>query len=549
MASSAIPRRPSPEERDLYYYGLAGTPKLIARTSCGAWVKPRHADEPERGQIRKQYATVGEHDIVSKWSTNLVERIVRSLKDIKWSFFVPIRLGLDSESSRNYSVVLIIAVEENTLSWERCIEVAARCLDILYANGIVGVEVEIREGRCHDLAASADLERLVDTTKGYRRGMNKCLLPLLSLPGYPIAYSGDRGGYGTLGLHVRLRGDASTYGLTCRHAVSGGRAPMDHYKSAEESAPQYHVQGNKDGFYKCLRQIEDLSKVAEEEIKCLEGKKERWNSFYHLDKSKQHLCPTKLELEDLERLKMELAYAEKLVEGLGKIEDKNSRRIGCLAFHPPMELSSQTKGYTRDWALIKLDESRFLQEPKNAIFIGQKEDQLNRGLPIGRRLVGDFLTLKTYITECDMHTPCVVGKMGATTGLTFGKRNEVEAVVRRPSDQLEDQYARQMVIVPLEDEKRFSDKGDSGSCVFNYKGEVIGLLTSSTCEKFWPEDGNRKQHPRQDIALDEATQANANQLSRLPTCGTNITFADPIQWVFDDIKEFTSRDVELWSAS
>ncbi|OTA61644.1 hypothetical protein K449DRAFT_445528 [Hypoxylon sp. EC38] len=542
MASSPVPYRPSPEERDLYYFGLAGTPKLIARTSCDPWIKPEREIGWRTAQAHKRYATIGQHDIVSKWSTTLVNRFIQSLRGLKWSFFVPIRIGLDEdkEQVRNHPVILLIAVEENSLSWEEGILIASECRNTLQTSQIFDVEVEIQEGRCHDLAASAELERLVDPTMSYNKEPNSILLPLLSFPGYPIAYSEDRRGEGTIGLHVKLHGDASIYGLTCRHVVSADRAPKDHYNDPEESESQSHVQGSVVTFQDCVDRIESFGRDLEAQIKRIGGQKQRWDDYYHFDETKQGLRPSQANLLRLERFAREAVYVNIIMEGLREIENKNDRRIGHLAFHPPMEFSTHKKGYLKDWALIKLDESKFVEGPKNTVFIGN----LPRCRQVGMSLLADgivdgFLSLKGEFPERDhdVNASMIVGKMGAKTGLTFGIRNEVEAIIRKPSRDLGDLYAWKMLIIPLEGD--FSAPGDSGSCIFNEWGEVIGLLTSSNGEDFWPED------PGQKVSPNEAAQTNVNELGCKRTKGMDITFADPIQWVFDDIEEFTSRKVEL----
>jgi hypothetical protein len=40
-----IPHEPPSEERLGYYFGLAGIPPLVARTSCNPWVRPMDTED------------------------------------------------------------------------------------------------------------------------------------------------------------------------------------------------------------------------------------------------------------------------------------------------------------------------------------------------------------------------------------------------------------------------------------------------------------------------------------------------------------------------
>ncbi|KAI0403142.1 hypothetical protein F4802DRAFT_572465 [Xylaria palmicola] len=42
MASLSIPSKPDQKEKDGYFYGLAGRPRLVARTSTNPWTEPQH---------------------------------------------------------------------------------------------------------------------------------------------------------------------------------------------------------------------------------------------------------------------------------------------------------------------------------------------------------------------------------------------------------------------------------------------------------------------------------------------------------------------------
>ncbi|TRX88543.1 hypothetical protein FHL15_010582 [Xylaria flabelliformis] len=124
------------------------------------------------------------------------------------------------------------------MGWERGIEMALQCHDLLQDHGIA-IEVEVREGTSQRSAISANLENHIDETfwpRGEKvlsilgfepRSANTIIAPMLSHVGYPVKYLKDHFGYGTMGLHVVLGDDSKVYGLTCRHVVDSGHPQRD----------------------------------------------------------------------------------------------------------------------------------------------------------------------------------------------------------------------------------------------------------------------------------------------------------------------------------
>jgi hypothetical protein len=61
--SASDPYEPSEDEKALYYYGLRGPPRLVARSSGMRWI----LDAPRAGRASKKYfETIGNHDLVFK---------------------------------------------------------------------------------------------------------------------------------------------------------------------------------------------------------------------------------------------------------------------------------------------------------------------------------------------------------------------------------------------------------------------------------------------------------------------------------------------------
>ncbi|KAI1636250.1 hypothetical protein F4809DRAFT_662702 [Biscogniauxia mediterranea] len=216
------------------------------------------------------------------------------------------------------------------------------------------------------------------------------------------------------------------------------------------------------------------------------------------------------------RSPIQIAYNTSIIEHIKAVSEKEKRIIGYLAFHPSLEVSSQQPGYLRDWALIKLDPKNFIRNPENEIFI---DSPTSAFLSHGRDIKFLTLDLKDELEQLSDYYQ--VGKGGGQTGLTFGTKSGLEAVVRHPTPDGKAFYTWELLVVPGPGYTIFSDKGDSGSCVFNGNGCVVGLVTSSNDAK--PEEKNDTPE---------------SEMPAWPT-GTSVTFVAPIEWVLEDIRDFT----------
>jgi len=71
-----------------------------------------------------------------------------------------------------------------------------------------------------------------------------------------------------------------------------------------------------------------------------------------------------------------------------------------------------------------------------------------------------------------------VGKVGRTTGLTWGQTNDIASMVReKPGNDGEEITCLAWGIVSRVDGKTFGAPGDSGSAIFDFQGRVCGMLT------------------------------------------------------------------------
>ncbi|KAI0553360.1 hypothetical protein F4679DRAFT_580580 [Xylaria curta] len=549
--------KPDKQEKDGYFYGLAGRPRLVARTSTSRWTEPQYIGgwNETPFKTRKEYLPVIENEVLSRWNNDLSYAIIEALGGCSWNYFFPIRIGFEytGQVRPESHIVLLVAVDKDSLQWEDGITIALECRDILRKFGISDVEVEIREGRYEHHAASEHFETQIDT-EGWCSGQtNEAVLPMLSSLGYPIGYLEDLKGQGTVGLHLKLSRDetsATFYGLTCRHVVSRGRHIHESYKFSGEQR-QYHVQANHTGFSDCSQELERIQLGLEKSMEPLLAAKDKWEQWYMYDETKKNRCPTEEDEKHLLELQVEVAYNAKIIENLAKIKEKNEREIGHLAYHSNLQISSLRPGYLKDWALIELNPDKFVNGPENKVFIGSRPELTH----ISKRILENgFLSLVLGDEVEALGRHGIVGKRGSRTGLTFGTKSGIEAVIRHPSADGEDVYAWEMLIVPEPKYEKFSDRGDSGAAIFDSRGRVIGLVTGSTdarpeddwrgvCE-YGTSNSRKKRYPGGYTYPEDADNTAKDDLAKLPN-GVDITFAAPIQWVLEDIQDFTGLQARL----
>ncbi|KAI0485359.1 hypothetical protein F4859DRAFT_470722 [Xylaria cf. heliscus] len=538
------PYKPDPEETKGYFHGFSGSPRLVARTGHNRWTKTLYAygwDETPV-QHEKCYVVLEDPGIINKWRKDLSISIIEALGHCEWAYFFPIRTCLRDNHCLQRSTaatILLVAVKPGSLEWEDGIKIALDCRDVMRKFMIFDVEVEIMEGEYTQQAASTQLEALLSPEYPTTTEM---MLPLLSHPGYSIAYLEDRPGEGTVGLHIKLGADESTvYGLTCRHVVCGGRAKHEWYKPSADDR-QYHISGGQGRLGELQYQLDSCLRFKRLDLAWQQRKIEAWDNWYQYDNPKNILPPTEGDRLLRQTLQELIDYYTSVAQVLKDIEDRKERQIGHLAYYPGCSISARQPGYLRDWALVELDARKFTISPANTIF--------SPGSSSGREYCPRTLQLDTENSVEAM----AVSKIGQKTGLTHGRANGIEAVVRRPSKDGLAEYSCEMLIVPKEGASYFSQAGDSGSAVFNNMGSVVAIVTASnkydpTQWRGVPNKGSSSPlHVRnlkdQGVAPQDADKTSASEIFYVPE-GTDVTFAAPIQWVLDDIEHFTGQTPRL----
>ncbi len=573
---------PSEDERASYYFGLPSAPRLIARTSGTAWAQPQGGDWGPRTLPPKQFRAIGNHEILVRWSEEVKTSLIRALDGHDWRCFYPIRLGYTDDleygertsdgPAEHYPVVLLVAIAESELEWEHAIELALACRAILREADINDVEVELLESDVTALGCSrADLERLVvddywdssNLMSAVATKINEALLPVLPYLGYHIVQAPSGKG-GTMCVHLRLgSGRSQTYGLVSRHvAVADKLEDAADYRYVDST---YEIQN--------VVRINILFPLSAVEAALDSLAQARSSISEHCGRSNLELKVKEYRATDMDLAKLRdqdslLEYLDMLTPRLkallGVTPEEVSiegRKLGHVAFSPKHEVHNR-HGFFRDWALVELDEAQFQHAPENKVFIGN-ENRL--AIPFASRPVLDsqaFLRVRGIRPlQTRKRESYYVGKYGRTTGLTFGIVGEIEAIIRRPLSGEGEIISWALLIISAGRKKYpgdpFSEPGDSGSCIFDMSGRLVGMLDAGQqsskvrrCGKAYtepepqlpPTGTSGTAAPEGYTDFDESYGAPRRETEARQV---DVTFATPMDWLLQDVEDFTGLKAEI----
>ena len=540
--------RPSEDEERYYFCGLAGSPRLIAKTSTTPWKIHTDTDSPA-----KRIATVGDHHIVHTWCPELRAGIVRALSEpgLEWDCFCPIRIGVDKHSARNPVVLLVclVAPKQGPQPWEPAMRAALRCRALLQEYKVHDVEVEMKQSRFVPMASSATaaLASCIDWTysqelpvAGSRdldmAEINGYVMPLLPFPGCRVEQEKGRSdepdaAAGTMGLYLRLAHTEHTedaeqpappdaiYGLTSRHVAVGKRVAAGQdlrwLISHDNNCSLRMLTGGPS----CVYQASADLNYADRLMKAL------------LRISNNPDNPHKRELHDMHRAS--IGYVEELQNALKQVEEADStqRTLGTVAYSPGHGVG--THGNFKDWALVQMaDADRGGLLLSNKVYMAERVTDAMFRAELAAAVDPNQLSSFALSLDADgflqLHgrdmppqppftgdnrTSHLVAKRGQTTGLRYGITNEIEAVRRTPFGREEPLVSLHLLVVDFVG-GHFAEPGDSGSSVFDCTGRVMGIV-----------DGG-----------DVNTGENSSP---------DVTFVTPIQWILEDMREFTGCEPEI----
>ncbi|KAH0598050.1 hypothetical protein MHUMG1_04422 [Metarhizium humberi] len=573
------PYKPGEAEREFYYLGLFDPPKLIARTSGTPWSLVEGPDTAERYPPRKSFRAIIQHEILVRWSESVRSNIIRALDGCNWRCFYPIRIGSRDDDARppvvHYPVVLMVTVDEIDMEWESAIEIALACREVLRTAGIQDVEVELLQATVTKLAESRKLiEGKVNQEHWFREGdqfnmaakINEAMLPVHSSLGYHISQA-PRGPEGTMGLHLQLDGDKSkTYGLLSRHvAIAGKEKDAMDYKKQDGDQCHLQLAVPLSALEKCQEKLGNARHFVEHLLKPLQRRIDEFRAS-EWDEIKANIYRPLLQYADSLKKAVDEVYT---AGDTGILE----RTLGHVAFSPTLaSYSNSNTGFLRDWALVQLSASQFNEEPENKVYIGYdgftRSAESIPSLPDQEECLLEYLDGYGFLPiqgtrpwAIEQRQAFRVGKRGRTTRLTFGVVGEIEAILRTPMAAEEAKISWSYLVVAYTTDTvaetgqwtPFSQPGDSGSCVFDHTGRVVGIINggqeSVEVERFGkhyqgvgstlpPEDSTTSSTPKGYTDFEKL-------YGREGKGAVDITFVTPIDWILDDIKEFTGYTAKI----
>jgi WD40 repeat protein len=447
IAPASTPYQPGEEERNFYYFGLPSGPKLVARSSGFKWQRQFQ----DHHEIRRDLKNIGNHPIVGRYNNDVIKDIINALGDLPWNAIDVLRIGYQLDEPTESPVILWVSVPPDSTTWDECCPRAVKCTEVLRKHNILDVECEVREAAVFDLAGPKLLKlQLQDSCPDER-------LPFTQTLGQSIARS-NLAREGSMGLYLKESNGDRYFGLTCRHCVLDTDDKPYSYTNKSQPAMTI-IQPGHMAFKKQDEQC-DFDLGVWDRRKDGKGRAEAIQA-----------------LDDSKRI-------------LNDFRSPNDRKIGRVFSSPPRALHSD--GWLRDWALIELDVEKFDKDLTNMVYIGEVPQsvrtELGKYLPYFyfKTEGNKSLQLKGYVKEDEWKhpdttdadgMPCrVVAKTGPITGLTWGKVNEVESVTRADLKVTSLEWC----VVGLSKNKQFSQKGDSGSVVFDLEGHICGIMTAGT---------------------------------------------------------------------
>ncbi|KAF4416413.1 hypothetical protein F53441_14547 [Fusarium austroafricanum] len=512
---------PTEEEARDFYVELPSCPRLVARSSTYHWTPPQ-----DHYTVLKTVDTVGAHPIVNLWNDSngpMRREIMKTVKEINWTVVDILRVGFVRQTptfnkSAEKPVTLLISVQPKSTSWQAGIDVAIKCRRILELYGIQDIEVEVLEAwvsNCHSTTSKLVSEKIIEPTTASAQ-LSEFIGT--SIAGMNLPHEG------TKGVYLRLGREGKVVALTCRHVV---------FSDESENIDYHYDQNNIISVLQPGRTtLESSVAIVQTEIKYSLLDLQKYTTRNYM----REAASEESKLQDLKELE----------ERLEHLKDDDTRVIGHVLFSPKYSLGPSTNQggkRLRDWALIELHPDKHrtpLQNLQNQTIAGSRgRQELDMALDaelkrdkqeaLGVQLDFDIWTntfnLKGTVPEDEMRHPAlqvcqsdenvmIVGKFGRSSGLTFGLVNEVKSVQRTFAG---NEWSEEWCIVGHRRKKvdqtrtDFTKRGDSGSCIFDLKGRIAGMVT-----------GGRE------------TGAGVH----------DITYATPIDWLLDDIRSY-GFEVEL----
>ncbi|KAH7906810.1 hypothetical protein BJ138DRAFT_1117251 [Hygrophoropsis aurantiaca] len=452
-----LPSPPSPLEAKRYYAGLPSAPILVARTSSitAPWMAPGPGPHTERKELR----TVGNHapKLKDVWESSFARK-VHALLDamhVQWTSTDVVRIvesslpysySSSSLSSESAPVTLWIGVRPASLEGEEGVVVAAKCRALLVEADIVDVEVEICESVVTRSAGPGSRLLSPVYSSDPTADAREPLTPTLGLPICAQATANE----GTGGFFIVEGGNTDSGRLllvTARHVVF----PPDIYANTH-----FDFLRNNDAGTQPRERVTLFSDIT-------------FNKY--LESIKAEIAEKKSDARRRERRIRAIGEGDYPAADTARKEaladtfyqdvfthwaTPESRVLGHVILSPPINVGvgSSSEGYTEDWAVIEIDDSKVDVSNfyGNAIDLGTRVSEYeftcmmcpsfqdfqscsfaypyDRLLRLEGTIPDEEMCHSTALDRNDDGESLIVLKRGGATGLTVGRANNVCSYTR-----------------------------------------------------------------------------------------------------------------------
>ncbi|KAK1639809.1 hypothetical protein BDP81DRAFT_391866 [Colletotrichum phormii] len=427
-------------------------------------------------------------------NTSLRSSIVRELgmNGINWVAIDVLRIGYSEIG--DFPVVVFISVQPGSTSRLIGNLAAIECRGIIVEFGITDIHVEIKESCLVRLAGTQEFTQLISGPIQRSDDDSSYICNISDQLGVCIASEKSPRKEGTKGLYIMAASKGSKISM---HLLLPAPVPI----------------------------LQPGNKTLETTMNTLRKGSIAFEDMISKLKLKDNMDP------DVQQQRIGDFESSALLTGsrLNKYEPRQSmesRRIGWVS-HSRALTSQRHEQYDfiADWALIALDGTKHpkdMHRLRNQLYVGtnaELSDEL-RNTPGGfvhpplnqGTLTLDGVVPLSEILQSEAGS-LIVGKVGRTSGHTWGVINTVKSVIRRitladQASNASEHLVSEICVVGAKEHTAFSRVGDSGACVWDATGRVAGMLVGG-------------------LGADDEGSS-----------GIDVTYITPISWILGDMEKF-----------
>jgi len=321
--------------------------------------------------------------------------------------------------------------------------------------------------------------------------LRKPFTSTLGLPIAPLRYPNYEG---TGALYFRLNSNDNRFAmLTCAHVAHPPLVHRNRTTTLKQGTGQPREEVIALGAGAFANALKSIMGFIGEQADSIEV----WNK--QLERLGEEV-----EWELIKKATRKLMHANELHDEITKRHTLAEQRVFGRVLHcEEIDVAVEPKGYTKDWAFIEvypgaIDWDTF---KGNKIWIGdlapfdflntlypEPSDRANYSYP-----KDGLLQVKGFVPEPEFRDPqnvdvhgvksLLCAKNGRSTGITFGRVNGLESLVRNYDEYGIHRDSVEVIVLGYDPKahkyRKFSEAGDSGAVVVGRDGRIIGILTGS----------------------------------------------------------------------